>query len=136
MKRGLSPRARAAGACSLLLILLAPGFVATIRAQAQTATVPAAAKKPIEKKSEAARTCYAVQVGAYEDRSGALGAMESLAREFSNAIQMSQTIDGGRTRWRVRILATTRMEARGIAARLLSRRGTKAWVDPIACPNP
>ncbi len=135
MKLGLSPRARGAGACGLLLILLPAGLAATTRAQAQTATVPAAAKKPIEKKSKAAKTCYAVQTGAYENRAEAEAMMESLAREFSNAIQMSQTIDGGRTRWRVRILATTGKEARAIAARLLSRRGTKAWVDAIPCPD-
>lgn len=101
-------------------------FAAALHAQAPAATVPAAAKTPVEKKSELAKSCYSLQVGAYDNRLEALGTMESLAREFSNAIQMSQTIDGGRTRWRVRILTMTRAEARAISARLLSRRGMKS----------
>ncbi len=62
--------------------------------------------------------------------------MESLARDFSNAIQVSQVLDGTKTRWRVRILAMTRTEARAIAARVLSKRGVNAWVDPVSCPHP
>jgi len=136
MKAGPSPRGAGASGAGLLLILLSLSLAATLRGQAQSATVPAAAKTPIEKKSELAKSCYAVQVGAYEDRLQAQETMESLAREFSNAIQMSQTIDGSRTRWRVRILATTRTEGRAISARLLSKRGMKAWMEPVVCPNP
>ena len=135
MKAGLSPRAACTRGARLLLILLLVVLVAAC-AQAQSATVPAAAKTSIEKKSEPAKGCYAVQVGAYEERSQAAAMMDSLAREFSNAIQMSQTIDSSRTRWRVRVLAMTRAEARAISARLLNKRGVKVWMDAVACPNP
>ncbi|MGH8635367.1 MAG: SPOR domain-containing protein, partial [Burkholderiales bacterium] len=135
MKAGLSPRAACTRGARLLLILLLVILAAAAHAQAQSATVPAAAKTSIDKKSEPAKNCYAVQVGAYEERSQAAAMMDSLAREFSNAIQMSQTIDGSRTRWRVRILAMSRAEARAISARLLSKRGMKVWMDPVACPN-
>jgi hypothetical protein len=135
MKRVPSLRTARGGAWSLGPILLLLVVAAAMRAEAQTTAAPAAAKGAIETKSPA-KNCCAVQVGAYEDPAEAEAAMESLAREFSNAIQMSQTIGGGSTRWRVRILATTRAEARAIAARLLSKRGTKAWIEPIACPNP
>jgi cell division protein FtsN len=117
----------------MILTLLATNTAAHAQSAAPAAVIPATAKKVGEQKGAAQPACYAVQVGAYEDRGEAEAVQNELARGFPNASQLSQVITGEKTRWRVRLVATSKVEALKIAARLVRERGIKAWVEPIPC---
>ena len=120
-------------ALTLVLVLLAANPAAYAQSVSPPAIPPAARKKVVERKGADQPACYAVQVGAYEDRAEAEAMQNELAREFPNASQLSQVIKGEKTRWRVRLVATSKTEVLKIVARLLRERGIKAWVDPMPC---
>jgi hypothetical protein len=78
-------------------------------------------------------SCFAVQVGAYEDRAEATVMLNRLMQAFPDPMTLSQVVTRDKTRWRLRVLATSRLEALKVSGRLLGEQGIKAWIVPIPC---
>lgn len=103
------------------------------------ANIPQAQKVPtpvLKKKVEAtaaSKGCYAVQVGAYEDRREAVATQNQLSRQFRNAMQMSQSPSEKKIFWRVRMLAASKQEAEALVRRLQKTQWNKAFVAPTPC---
>lgn len=128
---GRLSRCRRVGA-PIVLFLLAASPVIGAQTSSEPPRPPATKKAPGKESSPPPR-CYAVQVGAYENRAEAEAMQDNLTRSFPNGTQLSQVVTGDKTRWRLRLVAASRAEAVKIAARLLRERQIKAWIEPIPC---
>lgn len=117
----------------LILVLAVASSALSSQASSTTQQAQASTKKAPEKKSTEAATCYAVQVGAYVDRAEADRMLNKLMKVFPNGMTISQVTTRNETRWRLRVLATSKPEALKIAARLLRDQDIKAWIDPVPC---
>jgi hypothetical protein len=89
-------------------------------------------KEEVDKRTEHS-TCYAVQVGAYKERAEAGAMLEKLAEGFPYRMTLTQVGTRDNTWWRLRVLATARVEALKISERLLAEQGVQAWIVPIPC---
>ncbi|MFY9532227.1 MAG: SPOR domain-containing protein [Candidatus Acidiferrales bacterium] len=93
-------------------------------------------KKAVDTKSTEPSTCYAVQVGAYDGRAEATAMLKQLMQAFPYRMALSQVVTPDKTRWRLRVLATSKVEALKVSGRLLGEQGIKAWIDPTPCGLP
>jgi cell division septation protein DedD len=89
-------------------------------------------KEEVDKRTEHS-TCYAVQVGAYKERAEAGAMLEKLAKEFPYRMMLTQVGTRDNTWWRLRVLATARVEALNVSERLLAEQGVQSWIVPIPC---
>lgn len=92
-------------------------------------------KNDAENKRAEHSACYAVQVGAYEDRAEVAGKLDKLAREFPHRMMLTQVSTSDKTLWRLRVLATSQAEAKRVSERLSTERGIQPWIIPIACAD-
>ena len=89
-------------------------------------------KEEVDKRTEHS-TCYAVQVGAYKERAEAGAMLEKLTEGFPYLMMLTQVGTRDNTWWRLRVLATARVEALKVSERLLAEQGVQAWIVPIPC---
>jgi hypothetical protein len=120
----------------LLLSLLVTSPVLSSRTASAAPQVQPAMKKAVDTRSAEASNCYAVQVGAYEGRAEATETMRRLMQAFPNRMALSQVVTPDKTRWRLRVLTTSKGEALKVSDRLLAEQGIKAWIDAIPCAVP
>lgn len=97
--------------------------------------IPQTTKEEGEKKRMDDSTCYAVQVGAYENRAEVGDMLDKLAPEFPDRMILTQVATRDKTLWRLRVLATSRVEALKVSERLLAEQSIRAWIVPIACTD-
>jgi cell division septation protein DedD len=90
-------------------------------------------KKEVDKKRTEHSTCYAVQVGAYKERAEVGAMLDKLAEGFPYRMMLTQVGARDNMRWRLRVLATSRVEALKVSERLLAEQGVQAWIIPIPC---
>jgi hypothetical protein len=90
-------------------------------------------KKEVDKKRTEHSTCYAVQVGAYKERAEVGAMLDKLAEGFPYRMMLTQVGARDNMRWRLRVLATSRVEALKVSERLLAEQGVQAWTIPIPC---
>jgi sporulation related protein len=117
----------------LLLSLLLADPVLLSQTSSAALRVQPTMKKTVDAKSTEPSICYAVQVGAYERRAEATAMLKQLMQAFPYRMALSQVVAGGKTRWRLRVMATSKVEALQITDRLLEEQGIKAWIDSIPC---
>ena len=117
----------------LLLSLLWADPVLLSQTSSAALRVQPTMKKTVDAKSTEPSTCYAVQVGAYERQAEATAMLKQLMQAFPYRMALSQVVAGGKTRWRLRVMATSKVEALQITDRLLEEQGIKAWIDSIPC---
>jgi SPOR domain len=120
----------------LLLSLLVVSPVLLSQTSSPALQIEPTMKKAVDTKSTGASTCYAVQVGAYEGRAEATETMKRLMQAFPNRMALSQVVAPDKTRWRLRVLTTSKVEALKVSGRLLGEQGIKAWIDPTPCALP
>lgn len=89
-------------------------------------------KEEVDKGTEHS-TCYAVQVGAYKERAEAGAMLEKLTEGFPYRMMLTQVSTRDNTWWRLRVLATARVEALKVSERLLAEQGIQASIVPIPC---
>jgi hypothetical protein len=59
--------------------------------------------------------------------------LEKLAKGFSYRMMLTQVGTRDNTWWRLRVLATARVEALKVSERLLAEQGVQSWIVPIPC---
>ena len=118
----------------LILALLAVSPVFSFESSSPVGQLQHATNE-IEKKSTEHSICFAVQVGAYKERPEVGAMLDKLAQEFPYRMMVTQVGTGDKTRWRLRVLATSRVEAFMISERLLAEQGVEAWIVPIPCTH-
>lgn len=117
----------------LILVLLVVGAV--LCSQTASGQVLQTMKKEGEKKRTDDSTCYAVQVGAYESRAEVADTLDKLTQEFPHRIMLTEVGMRDKTFWRLRVLATSKVEAREVSERLLTEQSIRAWIVAIACAD-
>lgn len=134
MRHNSPNQERARGLISLAVVLLLAVASSTFSQTSPTpARADAATNQVAERKSSQSATCYAVQVGAYEEEAEADRMMNKLMQDYPYGMTIAPVSTRGQTRWRLRVLATSKPEALEISARLLRDQQIKAWIVPIPC---
>lgn len=92
-------------------------------------TNPAAPQTPAA--TPAAQAGFAVQVGAYEDRSKSEALARRVSTFYSGAVVIAPAQVRGKTYYRIQLPVGTREEATQLAARLAKEQKIEAWVRPL-----
>jgi len=119
----------------LILVLLVLSLALCSRIASAAGQVRPTMKREVEKKATQHSTCYAVQVGAYKKRAEAGAMLDKLARAFLYRMMLTQVGARDNVRWRLRVLATSKVEALQVSERLSAEQGIEAWILPMPCTD-